>query len=110
VSWRRRAVDRAARATMRLAVVLALVPLGWIVIDLARRGVAAIGGVGFFTQGPPGDPSAAGGGVANGIIGTLVMVTLGGVLAVPLGILGAVWLVEFAGQGWLGRRCGSSPR
>jgi phosphate transport system permease protein len=103
VSLRRRAADRAAQATMRLAVVLALAPLAWIVVDLARRGMAAIGGVGFFTQGPPGDPSAAGGGVANGIVGTLLMVTLGGVLAVPLGIMGAVWLSEFAGQGRLGR-------
>jgi phosphate transport system permease protein len=88
---------------MRLAVVLALAPLVWIVVDLARRGLAAIAGVGFFTQGPPGDPSAAGGGVANGILGTLLMVGLGGVLAVPVGILGAVWLVEFAGPGRLGR-------
>jgi phosphate transport system permease protein len=103
VSWRRRAADRAAQATMRLAVVLALAPLVWIVVDLARRGLAAIGGVGFFTQGPPGDPTSVGGGVANGIVGTVLMVGLGGVLAVPVGVLGAVWLVEFAGPGRLGR-------
>lgn len=88
---------------MYLAVVLALAPLVWIVADLTRRGLAAIGGVEFFTDGPPGDPSAAGGGVANGIIGTLIMVALAALIAVPLGLMGAVYLAEFGGQGRLAR-------
>jgi len=52
----------------------------------------------FFTQGPPGDASARGGGALNGILGTLIMVGIAVLIAVPAGILGAVYLVEFGAR------------
>jgi phosphate transport system permease protein len=83
------------RALMLLALLLALTPLVWILFDVAKMGYHALNAH-FFTQGPPGDPSARGGGVWNGILGTLIMVGLAAAMAIPLGVMGAVYLAEFA--------------
>jgi phosphate transport system permease protein len=80
---------------MVLSVLAALAPLVLIVVDVVRLGAAAIR-PSFFTQGPPGDVSALGGGALNGIIGTVMMVGLAIALAVPVGIMGAIYLVELA--------------
>jgi phosphate transport system permease protein len=99
----RRAKDVAARTLLTFAVLIALVPLVWILYEVIRQGAGAIRGLTFFTEGPPGSPLLRGGGVANGIIGTLMMVGIALLGAIPLGILGAVWLVEFDHGSFLGR-------
>jgi phosphate transport system permease protein len=99
ISARRRRTNRLVIGLTIVAVALALIPLGWILLDVAKIGVGAIHGSSFFTQGPPGDPSSPGGGIYNGIIGTLIMMGLAAALAVPMGVLGAVFLVEFARPG-----------
>jgi len=90
-------------AFMALAVLLALVPLASILVEVVIKGVGAIKGLGFFTQPPPGDATAFGGGIANAIVGTLVMVAMAAVVFIPLGILGAVYLSEFASNNRLSR-------
>jgi len=72
-----------------------LIPLGWILLEVITRGAGALSHPGFFTHGPPGNAAARGGGVANGILGTLIMVGLAIVIAVPIGIAGAIYLTEF---------------
>ena len=96
ISSRRRRVDRGVTALSVFAVLLALTPLIWILIDVTKTGIGAIHGLAFFTQGPPGDPSSTAGGIANGILGTLIMLGVAIVMAVPVGVLGAIYLVEFA--------------
>ena len=91
----RRRKDRIMRSLMVLSVLAALTPLILITVDVIRLGASAIR-PSFFTQGPPGDVSALGGGALNGIIGTVFMVGIAIALAVPVGILGAVYLVELA--------------
>jgi len=103
VSARRKAIDRAMFAFLVLAVTLALVPLASILVEVVLKGVGAIHGLGFFTQPPPGDATATGGGLANAILGTLIMVALASVVFIPLGILGAVYLSEFASGNRLSR-------
>jgi len=88
--------DRFARTLIVATIAIALTPLLWILFDVTKMGIHAIRGVSFFTQGPPGDPSSRGGGVYNGILGTLVMVGIASLIAVPLGILGAVYIAEFS--------------
>ncbi|MGH2704635.1 MAG: phosphate ABC transporter permease PstA [Actinomycetota bacterium] len=105
-SLRRRLVDLSMRGLLGVAVAVAIAPLVWILFDVARRGISAVKGLEFLTKGPPGDPSAVGGGVANGIIGTFLMVGIATAIAVPVGILGAVYLVEFS----LGGRLASGVR
>jgi phosphate transport system permease protein len=103
VSARRRATDRTMLAFLVVAVVLALVPLASILVEVVLKGIGAIHGLSFFTQPPPGDANASGGGLANAIIGTLTMVVLAAVVFIPLGILGAVYLTEFASGNRLSR-------
>jgi phosphate transport system permease protein len=103
VSARRKATDRLMLGLMALAVLLALIPLGSILVEVAIKGAGAIHGLSFFTQPPPGDATATGGGLANAIVGTLIMVAMATVVFVPLGILGAVYLSEFASNNRLAR-------
>jgi phosphate transport system permease protein len=103
VSARRKATNRLMLALMALAVLLALVPLVSILAEVAIKGAGAIHGLSFFTQPPPGDATATGGGLANAVIGTLIMVAMATVVFVPLGILGAVYLSEFASNNRLAR-------
>lgn len=103
VSARRKATSRLMLAFMALAVLLALVPLASILVEVAIKGVGAIKGLSFFTQPPPGDATASGGGIANAIAGTLIMVGMAALVFVPLGILGAVYLSEFASNNRLSR-------
>jgi phosphate transport system permease protein len=103
VSARRKVTDRLMLGLMALAVLLALVPLASILVEVVIKGAGAIKGLSFFTQPPPGDATVSGGGIANAIIGTLVMVAMAAVVFIPLGILGAVYLSEFASNNRLSR-------
>ena len=77
------------------AVVLALVPLAMILFFVVSQGVQALN-FAFFTHMPTpvGEP---GGGMANAILGTLLLTGLGSLLAVPIGILSGVYMAEYAG-------------
>src|SRR5207244_960243 len=103
LSARRKATDRLMLALMAVAVLLALVPLASILLEVVLKGAGAIHGLSFFTKPPPGDATATGGGLANAIVGTLIMVAMATVVFVPLGILGAVYLSEFASNNRLAR-------
>ena len=78
------------------AFLVALVPLAAIAWYLISKGIAVIS-IDFFTQDPPGDLSAAGGGIRNAIVGTLEMTGLAAVIAVPFGLLVAIFDVEVGG-------------
>ena len=79
-----------------LAFAVALVPLAAIAWYVISKGIGVIN-VDFFTQDPPGDLSAAGGGIRNAVIGTLEMTGVAALIAVPLGLLVAVFDVEVGG-------------
>ncbi|HEY2956511.1 MAG TPA: phosphate ABC transporter permease PstA [Candidatus Eisenbacteria bacterium] len=85
-------------ATVTACVVSAaaiLLPLGLIVGHLAAKGLPALR-PGFFLHMPKpvGEP---GGGMANAIVGTLILVGLGGLIAVPVGVGAGVYLAEYGG-------------
>jgi phosphate transport system permease protein len=88
--------------TIALTVVMAGVGalLLWILGYVALKGLGAVNWS-FLTKTPPGNPSDKGGGFENGIVGSLIIVGLATVLAVPLGIAGAIYLHQF-GAGRLG--------
>jgi phosphate transport system permease protein len=89
---RRRAVDRIMRGLAALAALLVILPLILIFGFLLVRGASAVNGA-FFTQlpKPVGEP---GGGMANAIVGSLVLIGLASGLGLPLGILGGIYLAE----------------
>ena len=71
-----------------------LVPLVSIVFLVVKNGLPLISPA-LFTQLPP-PPGLEDGGFANAIIGTLIMVGIALVLAVPLGVLAAIYITEYA--------------
>ena len=78
-----------------LSVLLALVPLAFVLFFVLSQGLQAID-FGFFTQMPK-PVGEAGGGMANAIVGTLMVAGLGSLLAIPIGIVSGVYMAEYAG-------------
>jgi phosphate transport system permease protein len=73
---------------------LTLVPLFSIVVLVFKNGLPLLS-TSLFTQLPPA-PGLEGGGFGNALVGTLVMVGLSLVIAIPLGILSAIYINEYA--------------
>lgn len=79
-----------------LSVLLALVPLALILFYVVVQGVRGLNFEFFIhTPRPVGE---AGGGMANAIVGTLMLIGLASVLAVPVGIVSGVYMSEYAGS------------
>ena len=79
-----------------LSVLIALVPLALILFFVISQGVQALN-FDFFTQTPK-PVGENGGGMANAIVGTLILTALGSLFAVPIGILSGVYMSEYAGS------------
>ena len=84
-----------------LAAVFGLFMLGWILYDVALKGASAINWQ-FFTEIPT-PPGMGGGGLANAIVGTLLMTIVATVISVPFGILAGTYLSEFDRGGKLAK-------
>lgn len=103
VSAGRKAKDRAARVFVYAAFLLALIPLVSVLWTVVSNGAKRFDGV-FLTHSMNGLASKdAGGGAYHAIIGTLEQVGLTALISVPLGVLTAIYLVEYARNGRLGR-------
>jgi phosphate transport system permease protein len=94
----RRRFDRFIVGAMITAVLVAIVPLLFILIDVVIKGAGALS-ASFLTQPEPFAVTAAGGGFGAGVRGTIKMVALGTVVAVPIGVLAAVYLNEYQSRG-----------
>jgi len=79
-----------------LSVLLALTPVALILFFVVSQGIQALN-LDFFTHMPTpvGEP---GGGMANAIVGTLILTGLGSLFAIPVGILSGVYMSEYAGS------------
>jgi phosphate transport system permease protein len=97
---RRKRTNAAVKGSLLVAMILAIIPLALIVWQVVVRGVGALSWEFLTTIEPP--ARRPGGGYLNGIVGTAYMVGLAALVAVPLGIMAAVYLVEY-GRGWLAR-------
>jgi phosphate transport system permease protein len=91
---RRRLVNRTMEALATVAALLAVAVLAIVVISVSLRGAGALN-LDFFTKSQAlfGQP---GGGIANALIGTALLVLLATAMALPVGVLTAVYLTEFA--------------
>lgn len=74
--------------------VIALIPLVAVISYVLIRGAARLNWA-AFTQLPP-PPLSDGGGFANALMGTLIMVAIGALISVPFGVLAAIYLSEFS--------------
>jgi phosphate transport system permease protein len=92
----RRIISLAFVVACGLSVLCALVPLALVLFYVISQGVWALN-VNFFTH-VPAPVGEAGGGMANAIVGTLILTGLAAAMAVPIGVLSGVYMSEYAGS------------
>ena len=98
--WRRTS-NRIVTILMVISFVVVLIPLGFVLVTVIAKGVSVISWS-FLTSGiPPNVAPANVGGIGPAVLGTIEITALATVLAVPLGILGAIYLNEYGGKNWL---------
>ncbi|GAA2288135.1 phosphate transport system permease protein PstA [Streptomyces ruber] len=102
VEGRRQAKDRVVTSLVWVAFLLAVIPLASLVYETVKRGVKVLDGY-FLTHsmGVVADKDP-GGGIYHAILGTLQQVGIATVIAVPIGVLTAIYLVEY-GRGKLAK-------
>jgi phosphate transport system permease protein len=95
-SGRRTAINRLATVGVWAAFVLALVPLVWILGATLVKGLGSLTAAGWFTNSQRNIlADEYGGGAVHAIQGTLIQGVVTSLIAVPIGILTAVYLVEY---------------
>jgi phosphate transport system permease protein len=83
---------------MIFAVLVAVVPLCFILADVIYKGIHDLS-ASFLTQPEPFVATLTGGGFGAGVRGTIKMVALGTIVSVPIGVLAAVYLAEYQPRG-----------
>ncbi|MQS06893.1 phosphate ABC transporter permease PstA [Streptomyces alkaliphilus] len=102
VEGRRQAVDRLAASLVWSSFVVAVLPLASLIWETIARGIPGVSWY-FLTHSMNGVLSwQEGGGIYHAILGTLQQVVLASVIAIPIGLLTAVYLVEY-GRGRLAK-------
>jgi phosphate transport system permease protein len=93
VGARRTTVDRVMRSLALIASLLCAVPLIAVLVFVTANGLSALS-LDLITKPPK--ALGIGGGAANAVVGTLQMVPLAALIAVPSGVLAAIYVGEFA--------------
>ncbi|GGY14484.1 phosphate transport system permease protein PstA [Paludibacterium paludis] len=95
---RRRMVNAFNMGASMTAMAFGLFWLFWILFTLIQYGLNGFS-LAVFTQSTP--PPGSAGGLANAIVGSLLMTAGGTFIGTPIGILAGVYLAEFGQRGWL---------
>jgi phosphate transport system permease protein len=92
-TWRRKFVSGLVVALCGAAVLVALIPLAFVFFYVIKQGFSSLSWD-FFTKTPKpvGEP---GGGMANAIVGTLILIGIAAAVAVPVGMIAGVYLSEY---------------
>jgi phosphate transport system permease protein len=86
-----------ATVYVALATVLAIIPLIWVLYTVITKGIRLVLTSTWWLQSQRGiTPRREGGGAYHAIVGTVEMALICAVIAVPLGVLGAIFLIEYA--------------
>ena len=96
LTWQRRVTSQIAVGLCALSVIVALIPLGFILFFVVSKGIHALN-LDFFTKMPV-PVGETGGGMANAIVGTLMLSGLGALGAIPVGIISGIYMSEYAGS------------
>jgi phosphate transport system permease protein len=98
---RRRVVDVLSKVLMVLALVVAVVPLVLVIYHVASKGAGVLS-LDFLTADIP-SPRRSGGGMGPAVVGTLLITGIASLFAIPLGVLGAIYLNEYGKTNALAR-------
>ncbi|HEU5170527.1 MAG TPA: phosphate ABC transporter permease PstA [Gemmatimonadales bacterium] len=99
----RRIASNVMVGLMVTAVIVAILPLFFILFDLVVKGAGSLSGA-FFTR-TPAPAGEQGGGVAHAIVGTLIMVGTASLIGLPVGVGAGIYCAEYPGSRltWLTR-------
>ncbi|OBC16479.1 phosphate ABC transporter, permease protein PstA [Mycobacterium sp. 852013-50091_SCH5140682] len=104
VSLRRKLTNHLATVLVSASMLIALVPLLWVLWSAVAKGFKAITSPVWFTNSQAGMTAfAPGGGVYHALIGTLLQGLVCSIISIPIGVMVAVYLVEYGGGTRLGR-------
>lgn len=96
LSMIRKLKDKLAAILFTAAFAVATVPLLWLLYTVLERGIAAVTGPGWWSRSLAGVlPDQFAGGVYHAIFGTVVQAGIAALMSVPLGIMAAIYLVEY---------------
>jgi phosphate transport system permease protein len=102
LSARRRFTNRLATGGICLAVLLAVIPLGLVAYTVVVKG-GGVMGMDFLTERIPNSYRREGPGMGPAIVGTLLITGAASLMAIPLGVFGAIYLNEYGKQKPLAR-------
>jgi len=100
--WRR-TKNRVATVLMVVSFVLVILPLGFVLFTTIAKGISIISWQFLTSPIPPQVLPANVGGIGPAVLGTIEITAMATVIAVPLGVLGAIYLNEYGGKGVLAR-------
>lgn len=86
--------DKIIKGIVFGCVILAVIPLGSILLEVVRNGAPVLS-IGFITQPPGAVGSDHPGGIGPAIQGTLVLIGMSSMIGVPIGVLGGIFLSEY---------------
>jgi phosphate transport system permease protein len=92
--WRR-FLSHTIVALCGLSILAALVPLAFVLFYVVTQGITSLNWA--FLTAMPAPVGEAGGGMANAIIGSVTVVTIGAIFAIPIGIVSGIYASEYAG-------------
>lgn len=93
ISLRRRVTDQVMTGLAILAVIIVLVPLVAVFGGLVYRGASSLNWA-FFTQTPK-PVGESGGGMANAIVGSVLILAIASIIGVPFGVGAGIYLAEY---------------
>ena len=104
ISTRRKVTNEMARVLVFATVIVAFIPLLWVLWELISRGAAVTLSSSWWMKSQMGIiESQAGGGAYHAIMGTLIQALITSALSIPIGVLTGIYLVEYAGESRLGK-------
>ncbi|TDK84694.1 MULTISPECIES: phosphate ABC transporter permease PstA [Mycolicibacterium] len=104
VSLRRKVTNWVATVLVSLSVLVALIPLVWVLYSVVTKGYKAITSADWFTNSQSGMTAfVEGGGAYHAIVGTVLQALVCAVISIPIGVMVAVYLVEYGGGTRLGK-------
>ena len=103
ISASRKVKNQLARVLFTASFLIAMIPLVWLLYTVVSRGFTAVLSSSWWTRSLAGVlPEQVAGGVYHAMYGTIVQALIAAVLSVPLGVMAAVYLVEY-GKGRLAK-------
>jgi phosphate transport system permease protein len=104
LSLRRKVTDNVATVLVTLSVLIALVPLLWVLYTVVVKGIGAVMSPTWWFNSQAGMTAfQPGGGAYHAIVGTLLQGLVCAIISIPIGVFVGIYLVEYGGGTKLGK-------